>query len=173
MRHVLRVALLAAVMTAPATAGAATPIHRHHVRRTILPAGIGVAVDQAKMVALARPAKMLFVGNPTIADISIIDSRHAFVLGKTFGVTNLIALDAEGRQISNQQITVSNGHDAVTVNVASGQFNYSCSRAHCESMPRPGDVATYVTNTEQAVTAHEDAGLKSASGAATGQPGQE
>jgi hypothetical protein len=125
------------------------------------------------MVVLAKPAKSMFVGNPTIADVTIVDARHAFVLGKTFGVTNLIALDAEGRQISNQQITVVNGQQAVTYNLASGQYNYSCTRAHCETMPRPGDVSTYFGNTEQAIATHEDSGIKYATGASTAQAPQQ
>jgi hypothetical protein len=85
----------------------------------------------------------------------MVDSQHAFLLGKTFGVTNLIALSADGKQISNQQVTVMNNGAAVTVNRGADQFNYMCTQAHCESSPRPGDPQPFVTATESAATAHE------------------
>jgi hypothetical protein len=173
MRRTLCLVLLASAIIAPVGADALTAKHSRIVHRVVRPEGIGVVVDQAKMVSLERPAKAIYVGNPTIADITVIDARHAFVLGKTFGVTNLIALDADGKQISNQQITVINGQQAVTYNQGSGQFNFSCTHAHCETMPRPGDVTTYVSNTEQAIASHEDSGTKNAAGAATAQTSQQ
>jgi hypothetical protein len=121
------------------------------------------------LVTLARPAKTIVVGNPTFADLSIIDARHAFVLGKTMGVTNLIALDADGRQISNEQVTVVNDREALTFNSGPVQYNYTCSRAHCENLPRPGDPITYVSNAEQAIATHEDAATKNATGTPAGQ----
>ena len=46
----------------------------------------------------------------------MIDLQHAFLLGKTFGLTNMIALDTDGKQISNQQVVVYNNGAAVTIN---------------------------------------------------------
>jgi len=172
MRHTLCVALLASAMIS-SSAAAAPAKHGRHPHKLHPPAGIGVVVDQAKMISLARPAKTIYVGNPTIADITIIDGRHAFVLGKTFGVTNLIAMDADGQQISNQQITVVNSYAALTFNDGANQSSYSCTRARCETMPRPGDQAAFVSATESAVTTHLDTSLKNATGAGAGQMAQQ
>jgi hypothetical protein len=172
MRSALCVGLLASVLVMPVSASATQAVRKPPVHKIVRPEGIGVVVDQAKVVALVRPAKTIYVGNPSIADITVIDSRHAFVLGKTFGVTNLIALDGGGRQISNQQITVINGLQAVTYNLGSGQFNYSCTHAHCETMPRPGDATAYVTQTESAVISHEDQGAKYAASSTAAPAGQ-
>lgn len=169
MRNLLCVALLFSVTAAPLAAGASTAKHVVRRHKIIHAQGIGVVVDQSKMIALTRPAKSIFVGNPTIADVTIIDGRHAFVLGKTFGVTNLIALDDEGREITNQLITVVNNHAAVTVNVAGTQYNYSCTSAHCEAAPRPGDVTEFVSRTESAITSHQDSAVKNATSAGSTQ----
>src|SRR5438270_14087931 len=67
---------------------------------------IQVPIDNVLAVTLERPAKTIYVGNPTIADITVVDPRHVFVLGKTFGSTNLIALDASGEQTLNDQVVV-------------------------------------------------------------------
>jgi len=150
-----------------ATGAAAAPVcpvkpHHHavHVSKTAVhrPAGgVGVVVDQARLVSFPQPVKTVYVGNPTIVDISMVDSQHAFVLGKTFGVTNMIALSTDGKEISNQQVTVMNNGAAVTVNRGAEQFNYMCTHAHCETSPRPGDPQTYVQNTESVTTQHETA----------------
>lgn len=179
MVRAIRVSLLAMMLplSAWSAAGAETvcrPVHHHHVAQTRKPvshvnAGLGVVVDQTRLVAFSRPVKTVFVGNTTIADISMIDPQHAFLLGKTFGVTNMIALSPNGQEISNQQITVYNNGAAVTVNRGADQFNYMCTLAHCETAPRPGDPNTFVGNTESAATAHESQGATAAAAGATGQ----
>jgi hypothetical protein len=143
-------------------AQAASHTTAHHVRKHVRPAGIGVAVDEARLVSFERPAKTVFLGNPAIADISMVDSRHAFVLGKTMGLTNLIVLDANGAQIENKPVLVGNTFAATTLNRGPDQFNYTCSLARCETAPRPGDPKPYVDNTEQAIVQHEEMGGKNA-----------
>jgi hypothetical protein len=170
MGRAIRFAILAAAVPLLA-ASAATAAHVKHAHLTkkhkiVRNLGIGVTVDEARVITFAQPAKTVFVGNPTIADVNIIDARHAFILGKTFGTTNLIALNENGSQIENKQITVVNLQAAVTVNRGPDSFNYSCTRAHCETAPRPGDPKIYVDNTENAISGHADLGVKSATPAA-------
>ena len=168
MVRAFRIAILAASLPLVVPAAAATtpnavchPVHRHHVvhAKVAVPhvaaaSGLGVTIDQARLIAFPKPVKTVFVGNPTVVDVSMIDSQHAFLLGKTFGVTNMIALAADGNQISNQQVTVLNNGAAVTINRGADQYNYMCTHAHCETAPRPGDPAAYVGNTESTSTSH-------------------
>lgn len=70
-------------------------------------AGISVLVNQAKIVKLARSADTIIIGNPEIADASVQDASTLVLTGKGFGVTNLVVLDAEGRPIVDEQVTVS------------------------------------------------------------------
>src|SRR5579862_6169904 len=164
--------LVAALPLATAVAAAPVcPVKPHHVVRVHKvvqhgPGGIGIVVDQARLVTFPEPVKTLYVGNPFIADIQMVDAQHAFVLGKTFGVTNLIAMSANGKEVSNQQVTVLNNRVAVTVNRGADQFNYACNLAHCESAPRPGDQKEYVSGTEQAATAHESVASAATTGGA-------
>jgi Flp pilus assembly secretin CpaC len=69
--------------------------------------GISVLVNQAKIVKLARNADTIIIGNPEIADASVQDASTLVLTGKGFGVTNLVVLDAEGRPIVDEQVTVS------------------------------------------------------------------
>src|SRR5437588_11448134 len=96
-------------------------------------AEIQVPLDHVRTVILARPAKTIYVGNPTIADITVVDPRHVFVLGNTFGSTNLIALDASGEQTLNDQVVVTDRPGAA-VTVERGVFRTTmmCTVEHCE-----------------------------------------
>jgi len=160
-----RASLLSLALAAmPAAAQLCHPVHRHrvvHVHKVVRHAsGLGVTIDQARLISFPKPVKTIYIGNPTIADITMIDPQHAFLLGKTFGLTNMIVLDSDGKQISNQQVVVYNNGAAVTVNRGADQFDYMCTPAHCETAPRPGDPNAFVGNTEGAASSH--------AGAATG-----
>jgi Flp pilus assembly secretin CpaC len=69
--------------------------------------GIGVTMNEAKIVKLARPADTIIIGNPAIADASVQDSRTIVLTGKGFGTTNLVVLDTSGSPIIDEQVTVS------------------------------------------------------------------
>ena len=103
--------------------------------------GVAVPMDEVRTVAFAKPVATVYVGNPAIADINMIDARHAFVLGKSFGTTNIIALDHWGRQVSNTFVSVS-GSTGATVTLMKGatQSTLSCTGRRCEAAPVPGDV---------------------------------
>jgi hypothetical protein len=179
MVHAIRASILAAALPLAMPAAAAEtvchPVHHHHTLHARTAAthrvtGIGVTIDQARLISFPTPVKTVYIGNPTIVDISMLDSQHAFLQGKTFGVTNMIALGPDGKQISNQLVTVLNNGAAVTINRGADQFDYMCTRAHCETAPRPGDVSGFVANTEGVVTSHEASALGAGSNTATTPP---
>ncbi|HEX3430250.1 MAG TPA: pilus assembly protein N-terminal domain-containing protein [Rhizomicrobium sp.] len=176
--------LFAAILPVAAGAAAAPvcPVKPHHlvrVHKAVVhhavvhhaAGGVGLVVDQARLVSFPEPVKTVYVGNPVIADVNMLDPQHAFLLGKTFGMTNIIALSADGKQVSNQQVTVLNNGAAVTVNRGPEQYNYMCTLSHCETAPRPGDPQTFVQTTEGVATTHESAAMTGA-GAATSTTGQ-
>ena len=124
---------------------------------------LSVPMDQVKVISFTKPVSTVFMGNPVIADVTLIDSRHAFLMGKTYGQTNLIALAADGSTISNDQVAVSGRTvGLVTLNRGAEQFNYACTRIHCETQPVPGDPQAYFDTTHDAQTKHEDMGMKAA-----------
>ena len=67
---------------------------------------IRVLVDQATLVRLDRPAAEIVVGNPSIADVSVQSGKVLVITGKSFGETNLIVMDADGKVVANQQLIV-------------------------------------------------------------------
>lgn len=127
-------------------------------------AGIVVHLDEARTISFERAIATVYVGNPAIADVTMIDSTHAFILGKSFGATNLLALDARGNQISDQPVAVVGRPDSmVTLNLGASQMTYACGASRCETTPTPGDAKDpYDTELSQA-SAHQDFGTKAAS----------
>jgi hypothetical protein len=126
-------------------------------------ATVAVPLDEVRIVTFKKPVSSVYMGNPMIAEVTTIDTRHAYVLGKTFGTTNLIALDANGKPISSEQVTVFGQRSGeVTLQRGAAQFDYTCTAAHCEAYSVEGDDQTYFTDTHSAMEKHEDMGAKAA-----------
>lgn len=101
--------------------------------------GMPVRIDEATRVTLPAPARDVFIGNPSVADVTVVDGRNLLVMGKTYGVTNIVVLDARGRTILDRQIVVS-ASDSGRVSFYRGPdvYNYACS-PRCERTPMPGE----------------------------------
>ncbi len=132
-------------------------------------AGVAISMDEVRTITFPKPVTTVYVGNPAIADINMIDSRHAFVLGKGFGNTNIVALDHEGDQVSNTHVSVLARQDStVTLQRGAGRLTYSCTARHCEATPEPGDAKDVYDAINGQLSTHEAA----AKGAASGQAAQ-
>ncbi len=132
-------------------------------------ADVTVQVDQTTLVDLESPAVTVVVGNTSIADITIIDNDSIFVLGKSFGTTNLIALDDAGREIANIRVTVNNqlGRTVVVMR-GNAQASYACAPV-CNPIPTQGDAqATFETVTGQ-ITVKAKTATEAAAVASNGQ----
>src|SRR5215472_9003187 len=136
------------------------PVHKPAVPMR----GVAVMMDNVALVSFEKPVATVYVGNSSIAELTMVDAQHVFVLGKRFGATNLIALGPDKTVIENDPVTVSSRHaDAITVFRGSDTYNYACTGYHCETRPVPGDPKNYFDNTEGPAGEHEDAGTKAAS----------
>lgn len=92
---------------------------------------LSVPIDQSARVALPAGTRDVMIGNPTIADVNVIDSRNAVVLGKSYGVTNLLVIDQLGRTVLERQIVVSAPIGRVSVIRGAKVEDYACA-AGCE-----------------------------------------
>jgi Flp pilus assembly secretin CpaC len=121
----LALAALAGAITLAALPAAAEPID--------------VIVDQAKVMRIARPADLVIIGNPAIADATIQDNQTLIITGKSFGSTNLIVLDAAGQAIADELVTVSPQNDqVVTVYRRAERQTFSCT-PDCSPVLAVGD----------------------------------
>lgn len=102
-----------------------------------------VKYDQSQLLRLPRPVAEIIIGNPTIADVTVQANNLLVVTGKTFGITNVIALDAERNVIQDQRILVIR-EDAKVLNVQKGskRESYNCS-PQCNPSMVVGDDQAY------------------------------
>lgn len=101
------------------------------------PSDLSVAAGQASYVGLTGAVRDVVIGDPSIADVSVVNDRTLVVLGKRPGVTSLLAFGAGGRALANRQVVVSeNGGGAVTVYRGATASNYACG-AQCTRLGGP------------------------------------
>lgn len=102
-----------------------------------------VCYDQSQLLRLPRPVASVIIGNPSIADVTVQGGNLLVVTGKTFGVTNIIALDAERNIIQDQRVVVQRD-DVRTVNLTKGGLrqSYSCT-PNCSPTLTIGDDTAY------------------------------
>lgn len=124
MRHAL-FALVAGLAAIAGTSEAAAPT-------------LAVPIDQSARIVLPPGARDVMIGNPAIADVNVVDQRNAVILGKGYGITNLLIIDQLGRTVMERQIIVS-APDAGRVSVIRGGKveEYACA-AGCSRQATPG-----------------------------------
>ena len=106
-------------------------------------ADLVVSYDQSQLLRLPRPVASVIIGNPSIADVSVQSGSLLVVTGKTFGVTNIIALDADRNIIQDQRVVVTRD-EARSVNLTKGGLrqSYSCA-PECSPTLTIGDDTAY------------------------------
>jgi Flp pilus assembly secretin CpaC len=103
------------------------------------PADLPVAAGQASYVNLGGAVRDVVIGDPSIADVSVVNDRTLVVLGKRPGVTSLLAFGAGGRALADRQVVVSeNGAGSVTVYRGASASNYACASQCTRLTPTAG-----------------------------------
>jgi len=135
----LSIRRLSAAMIACLAAGSSVALSSASVRA----GDLVVTYDQSQLLRLPRPVASVIVGNPSIADVSVQGGNLIVVTGKTFGVTNLIALDADRNIIQDQRIVV-RPDEVRTVHLTKGALrqSYSCT-PNCSPTMTIGDDTAY------------------------------
>jgi hypothetical protein len=138
--RLLRCALLAALLGRPEAVLADDP------------SLVETTIDEATLIRLGTDAAQLIVGNPAIADVSAQSPRLLVVTGKSYGTTNLIALDSAGREIFNARLGVREG-DKRQVTLYKGTMRQSLHCApDCQRMLSIGDDKTQFEQLAETVT---------------------
>lgn len=108
---------------------------------------IVVSLDHARVMRLPEKASTVIVGNPAIADISLQKNGILVITGKSFGVTNLIALDSTGAMIAESQLSVrASDRSVMTVQRGTERESYSCTPA-CQPAVQLGDANKFFGET--------------------------
>lgn len=135
-------AVVAIAATLPSLAAAATD--------TVIVA----VVDQARLVKIPEGTETLVIGNPTIADITLLKQNKLMILTpKSFGETNFIALDKDGTPVAESVIQVVGGANALIVQRGMDRQSYSCA-PRCQPTERLGDDDKYLNQVANQAQAH-------------------
>jgi hypothetical protein len=102
---------------------------------------LSVAMNQARLLKLPDGVATLVIGNPAIADATLQPGGLLVITGKSFGRTNLIALDARGTVLMEHEVAVvQRGSEVVTVyrGPTGGRQTLDCAPL-CEPTVTAGD----------------------------------
>lgn len=111
-------------------------------------ARLNVEIDQAQRVQLRGSAGSVIVGNPQIADVTVVDANTLFITGKGYGVTEVVAVDAIGRTVFQSQVVVTGATGAGSVRVWRGaQATEMACAASCSPSVREVSGPAPVTGT--------------------------
>ncbi len=115
---------------------------------------IDVQIDQAKIIQLPDRTATVVIGNPIVADVTLLKGGGKMVLtGKGFGETNLIALDASGNSLGESTIRVKAGFRGLVVQRGSDRESYSC-LPRCQPSVVLGDSPKFVGDAAGQIQAH-------------------
>lgn len=126
-----------------------------------------VRYDQSQLMRLSRPVAEIIIGNPSIADVTVQGNTLLVITGKTFGMTNIIALDADRNIIKDQRIIVERDENrVVNLHKAGVRQSYSCT-PNCSPTLTIGDDKDYfdmIQKHAQSKTSFSDSGAAAPAG---------
>ena len=107
---------------------------------------VTVNPDNALILKLPDRVATIVIGNPLIADATLQGGGTLVVTGKSYGSTNIMALDRTGRVVMEKtiQVLTPGGSDLVVVYKGVERETYSCA-PECERRMTLGDSAAYFT----------------------------
>ena len=136
--HTIPAVLALLVLAAPA-----------HANEPVPQGTVSVQVDNAKVIRLPEKTQTVVVGNPMIADITLQKNGVVVLTGKSFGTTNLIALDGKGAMIAESTISVQAPQASIiTVQRGLDRESYSCT-PNCKPSVQLGDATKYFDETSK------------------------
>lgn len=142
LRRSLRTALAAGLATLVLGGAKADPA----------PDRIVVQLDKAKLVKVPAHVETIVVGNPGIADVTMMKRNGLMVVtGKGFGETNVIFVDPTGQALTEATVTVTAGQALLTVQRGMDRESYSCT-PRCQPAVALGDATKYLTETSGQIT---------------------
>ncbi len=114
---------------------------------------LAIRLDKAKIEKVPEGTSTLVVGNPMIADVTLLKTGDVMVLtGKGYGETNLIALDSHGAVLFERQLRVLSDKSVVVLQNGASRVSYSC-KPDCMPTVQLGDDPKTFNETGGEITA--------------------
>ena len=148
----------------PAAAQAPAPLHAHTLAKTTpswaasapfsapysappttpVAQNVRVDLDHTAILRLPQPAAAILVGNPDVADVSVHTTDTVLLVGRSYGRTNVLALDAAGRTVyeGTVQVGARDFDSRLQVFGGSARRTFDCA-PRCQAAPELGDDAEF------------------------------
>ncbi len=99
-----------------------------------------VPINHSVRLNISGAASSVVVGNPLIADVTVVDSHTVFVSGRGYGATDVVVVDADGRTLFSGDITVAAGGGAVSLFRGAEKTSVACN-PYCQEATGPASTA--------------------------------
>ena len=133
-------------------------------------AGETLELNKTQILRLSQPAAAVIIGNPQVADISVQSDKTLFMIGRGYGETNILILDAYDNVLLESVITVVPPRNRQQVNVIMGNEgtqSYHCA-PYCQPAPQLGNSPDFISSSSgKAGAANGDAVLSGSGGSNT------
>ena len=103
----LSLAVLLAVLMVPTLAAVAAKGDLETLQSEVNIKPINITLGKADLVSVDGDVSDVLVADPSVVDVMAVQSNSLYLVGKTVGDTNLIALDAQGNVVKRIDIHVS------------------------------------------------------------------
>jgi len=115
---------------------------------------VTVTVDRARIARIPDKTQTLVIGQPGIADVTMLkNSGMGVITGKSFGETNLIALDGDGNMLGEWTIRVGAEKADLLVQNGLNRESYICA-PNCLPTVELSDSKAVASDRASAVSAH-------------------
>ncbi|MCW2314652.1 Pilus formation protein N terminal region [Rhodoblastus acidophilus] len=115
---------------------------------------VTVTVDRARIARIPDKTQTLVIGQPGIADVTMLkNSGMGVITGKSFGETNLIALDGDGNMLGEWTIRVGAEKADLLVQNGLNRESYICA-PNCLPTVELSDSKAVASDRAGAVSAH-------------------
>ena len=107
-------------------------------------ATVFITLDHARIMPYPAGTETIVVGNPIIADVTMLKSANRVILtGRGFGETNLVFLDQHGAVLSEARLRVRESAALLTVQRGTDRESYSC-QPRCQPAVSLGDASSFL-----------------------------
>ena len=130
------------------------------------PSLIDVTMDHAKIAKLPAGVATLVIGNPIVADVTMLKGSGVMVVtGKGFGETNLLMLDAQGNILDEKTVRVVQNQAVLVVQRGETRESYSCNPLCMPTVQIGDDPKSFEAGASQ-INSHNGLAQNSVAGAA-------
>ena len=106
---------------------------------------VAAKIDQGVKISFPTGVRDVVVGNPSIADVTLLSAHSAVLMGRSYGVTSVMAFDEAGRTVFSREVVVGAGDAGRVALVRGGEMNNFACSPRCERTPMPGEVQASYT----------------------------